>query len=203
MDCVRLIPGWPEWNCRSNCARKVAGITMRSWNIRQSFTTQRVSRRLVRCLISPSNLVDGHFVRVKFIAFHKAVSFLVAFWTSAAVTGSARTALDNTMEAESSEDNIAAITESSFTVAWLLISLDRASAWQKLSVWRYWMSKPYPNNTKAQRCRRLAEWTGMPFLEPKIDSSGLWSVRRVNRRPYMYLWKHRTATTRERASFSI
>ena len=56
-----------------------------------------------------------------------------------------------------------------------LMRHDKESAWPNSVVWWYCMSKLYPNEMIAQCCSRLAEYIGIPFFEPNIDSNGLWS----------------------------
>ena len=74
---------------------------------------------------------------------------------------------------------MAAMTVSSSETDCVLMSRDKASARPNSVVLRYCMLKSYPGRMIAHRCNRLAEYTGIPFFEPNIESSGLWSVGSV------------------------
>ena len=103
---------------------------------------------------------------------------------------------------QSSSTLMAAMTVSSSESGCLLISRDEASARPNSVVLRYCMLKSYPSRMIAHRCNRLAEYTRIPFFEPNIERSGLWSVRSVKWRPNSILWNFFTAKISARASFS-
>ena len=73
---------------------------------------------------------------------------------------------------KSSSMLMAAITVSSSGAECDLMRRDSASAGLNSVVRRYFISKSYPSKVIAQRCNQLAEYTGIPFLESKIESGG-------------------------------
>ena len=81
-----------------------------------------------------------------------------------------------------------AITTSSKGPLNLGISLERLSAYSIFSDSKYSMLKSYPRNIVAHHCNQLAECTGIPFFEPNIAKSGLWSVCRTKLLPCIILW---------------
>ena len=56
------------------------------------------------------------------------------------------------------------------------IILEKLSACPIFSDSKYSLLKSYPSNIIAHRCNQLAKCTGIPFFEPNIAKSGLWSV---------------------------
>ena len=90
-------------------------------------------------------------------------------------SGSSLTVAVSIEEISGSRD-VAATAESSGCFWCVFMSLDKASACPIEVVERYFIEKSKSSRVVAHRCNRLAVYTGIFFLDPKMLTRGLWSV---------------------------
>lgn len=116
-------------------------------------------------------------------------------WKSVTVTGVARTTSENSSLMAYSAETTAMTLSPSY--CWWLLMRRKNPSFYKLDV------RVVPEEGSCLSMEANSGYVGMLFLDPKMDSSGLWSVNRVKCWPWRNLWNLLTANTKVSASFSI
>ena len=81
-------------------------------------------------------------------------------------------------------------------------SREKPSAFECSLVGQHLISYWYAASRRAHLCSPVVASVGNPLFGPRIVSSGLWSVTKLNHLSYRNWWNFRIPNTRESASFS-
>ena len=199
MAFIRLIPGYPECSCLRTAFLSFVGTTTRSTNIRHSSMMDKESLPHLNCWMSPVRS-GGHECLRNLWTFCIIGLCWVSHLISTLVTGIVQ--IQSVSARWKSFSMLMAVMVLSSGTDCELMRCNKASVCPNSVVLWCCILKSYPNKMIAQCFSRLAEYTGIPFSKPNIDSNGLWSVRSVKWHLNIILWNFFTAKISASASFS-